>query len=145
MSNNYWPVCWENAKEKHSSVSLCNFAVARKVTDKHTITLPKRAYIRIPSGVASPVVHKGWWDSEIREHNLINNSHQEDNKPDMVISPTGAGEKPVRRLSQGLPQSNLAFCLFCICWIDYFSTRCFPLLICHAFWPFSGRRVFPRM
>lgn len=43
----------------HGRIGSHNFAVACKVADKHTITLPKRAYIRIPSGVASPVVHKG--------------------------------------------------------------------------------------
>lgn len=43
-----------------------------------------------------------------------------------------ADEKLVRQLCQGLPRCKLAFCLFCICWIDSFSSRCFHLLICQS-------------
>lgn len=43
-------------KENKQQGGTVQFAVACKVADTHTITLPKTAYIRIPSGVASPGV-----------------------------------------------------------------------------------------
>lgn len=45
--------------EKTQPGGTLQFAVACKLADKHTITFPKRAYIRLPSGAAGPGVLRG--------------------------------------------------------------------------------------
>lgn len=132
-----WVICcWRKphtllSRTKTQQGGTTRFAAACKLGDEHT-RVPEK---ELTSGYrlvwpAAP----GWRVSEIREHNLINYSHQEDNKPDVVIRQTqkDAQEQMKSQLGDCVSVSWLSVCLAFAGLIPFCSTS-FSLHICQGF------------